>query len=103
MLHSPVDSGMESSGAKSAQPPQKGNRSGVRTSNPGERSRGEIVAKVAKQSKAAKATLSSMLSARITNLMPTIALRIIQEKKNHTARALLDQCAPVSRIMCAVV
>ena len=69
MLHSPVDSGMESSGAK-----RNGNRSGVRTSNPGERCRGEMVAKVAKQSNAPKPTRSSMLSARITNL----------EKKIHT-------------------
>ena len=61
------------------------------------------MAKVAKQSKAAKATLSSMLSARITNLMPTIALRIIQEEKLHTVRLLLDQCAPVSRITWALV
>ena len=79
MLHSPADSDMESSGAKRSQPPQKGNPSGVRNSNPGEKFRG------VKQNKAPKPTLSSMLSARITNLILTVAVRIIQEKKIHTA------------------
>ena len=85
VLHSPADSDIESS---------KGNFSCVRNSNPGQRSRGQIADKMTNQSQVPKPTLSSM---------QTVALRIIQAKKIQTARALLDQCAPVSRIKWALV